>query len=75
MTQKKTIMGWIDELPNVDDATKAQRDEIAELVAKADKLRGEAYFKSLSLEGDAKGRWTADQINQAKATAKRKGTY
>lgn len=75
MNQKKTIMGWIDELPNVDSETKARRDEIAELVTKGDKLRSEAYFKSLTLEKDAKSRWTADQINKAKATAKRKGTY
>jgi hypothetical protein len=71
---KQTIMPWIDELPGV-QATEfpAQRDEIAELMAeaaelvrKAEELRGKAYFKGCSLEGNAKGKFGYEAVEQAK---------
>ncbi|WP_417519344.1 stable inheritance protein KleA [Marinobacter sp.] len=73
MTNSK-IMFWIDALPNV--ATTdfiARRDSIADTMAevqelekRAGKLREEAYFASLKLEGDAKGVWSVEVVEQAK---------
>ncbi|MFT2112529.1 stable inheritance protein KleA [Marinomonas sp. 2405UD68-3] len=62
MTTSK-IMSWVNALPNIaaTDFT-ARRDSIVdkmaeaqELEQRASKLREEAYFASLKLEGDAKG--------------------
>ena len=67
-------MPWIDMLPNV-AATDilARRDEIATmmddaaaLTRKAEALRAKAYFQGCTLEGDAKGMWSAEEIAQAK---------
>ncbi|MBV6831310.1 stable inheritance protein KleA [Xanthomonas euvesicatoria] len=68
------IMPWIDELEGA-AATNfpARRDEIAallteaaELVRKAEELRGKAYFAGCSLEGEAKGHWSMAAVEQAK---------
>ncbi|NBK29601.1 MULTISPECIES: stable inheritance protein KleA [Gammaproteobacteria] len=76
MTTSK-IMSWVDALPNVaaTDFT-ARRDSIAdkmaeaqELEQRASKLREEAYFASLKLEGDAKGKWSIETVEQAKHRA------
>ena len=40
--------------------------EAAELVRKADELRGKAYFAGCSLEGQAKGHWSMEAVEQAK---------
>jgi hypothetical protein len=74
MTQPK-IMQWIDALPNVEETDfQTRRDEIiammneaAELTRRAEELRGKAYLQSLRLEGDAKSRWTAQEIDSAAA--------
>ena len=52
------IMPWIDEL-----------EEAAELVCKAEELRGKAYFAGCSLEGQAKGHWSMEAVEQAKRRA------
>ena len=71
------IMPWIDELEGA-AATEfpARRDEIAammaeaaELVCKAEELRGKAYFAGCSLEGQAKGHWSMEAVEQAKRRA------
>jgi hypothetical protein len=76
MTTSK-IMSWVDALPNVaaTDFT-ARRDIIADKMAEAQeleqraaKLREEAYFASLKLEGDAKGKWSIEAVEQAKNRA------
>lgn len=81
-TQK--IMLWVDALPGVVDTDlPARRDEIAammteaqqfeaeaaELVRKAQDMRSKAYFAACSLEGDARGRWTFQQVEDAKRYA------
>lgn len=70
----KNTMPWIDMLPNVAatemlnrrDAIAAMMDEAAELTRKAEELRSKAYFQGCTLEGDAKGMWSAEEIAQAK---------
>jgi hypothetical protein len=73
MTNSK-IMPWVDALPNVaaTDFT-ARRDFIADKMAEAQeleqraaKLREEAYFSSLKLEGDAKGKWSIEVVEEAR---------
>lgn len=74
---KSNVMPWIDLLPNVASTTlQARRDEIGELmlsaeelVRQAEMLRSQAYFKGCSLEGDAKGKWGIEVIEQAKRRA------
>jgi hypothetical protein len=68
------IMPWIDELPGVQttefparrDAIAGLLSEAATLVSKADELRSKAYFAGCALEGDAKGRWSLEAVEQAK---------
>lgn len=68
------IMPWVDELPGVQatefptrrDAIAELLSEAAELVRKADELRAKAYFAGCTLEGDAKGRWSLEAVEQAK---------
>lgn len=74
------IMAWVDLLPQVEATDfQARRDQIAATVTEAVELleagevkkaegkRAEAYFAALKLEGDAKGHWTIQQVEQAKA--------
>jgi len=71
------IMTWVDELPGAASTDfPAKRDEIAkmmdeaaELTRKADELRGRAYFAACSLEGEARGVFTFEQVEQAKQRA------
>lgn len=71
------VMSWVNELPEVAATDFLNRrneivellDEAAELMRKADELRAKAYFAGCSLEGAAKGRWSEDEIAQAKARA------
>ena len=76
-TLPRKILPWVDELPGV-AATDfpAKRDAIADLLAQAaelsrqaDDLRSRAYFDACGLEGDARRRWTPQQIEQAKTRA------
>lgn len=68
------IMPWIDELPGVQttefparrDAIAALLGEAAGLVRTADDLRSKAYFAGCALEGDAKGHWSIEAVEQAK---------
>lgn len=68
------IMPWVDELPGVQatefparrDAIAGLLNEAATLVHKADELRSRAYFAGCTLEGDAKGRWSLEAVEQAK---------
>ncbi|EDC6278234.1 stable inheritance protein KleA [Escherichia coli] len=72
---KQAIMSWVDALPGVEKTDfQAKRDEIAalvkqaeELVKQAEELRGQAYFASLRLEGEAKAHWSTQQVEQIKA--------
>ena len=74
---KNKIMPWVDALPNVEATDfQARRDQIeattaeaAELVCKAEELRGKAYFAGCSLEGQAKGHWSMEAVEQAKRRA------
>ena len=74
---KNKIMPWVDALPNVEATDfQARRDQIeatmaeaAELVCKAEELRGKAYFAGCSLEGQAKGQWSMEAVEQAKRRA------
>jgi hypothetical protein len=71
------IMPWIDELegaaatdfPARRDEIAAMMAEAAELVCKAEELRGKAYFAGCSLEGQAKGHWSMEAVEQAKRRA------
>ncbi len=47
----------------------AMKAEAAELVCKAEGLRGKAYFAGCSLEGQAKGHWSMEAVEQAKRRA------
>lgn len=75
--KNSNIMTWVDNLPNVNETDfQARRDGIADLVAQAQeleqrakKLREQAYFASLRLEGDAKGVWSIDVVENAKNRA------
>lgn len=68
------IMPWIDQLPEVSKTDlPARRDEIemiladaAELVRKAETLRAKAYFTGCTLEGDARVKWSDEEITRAK---------
>lgn len=65
---KQAIMSWVDALPGVEKTDfQAKRDEIAALVKQAEELRGQAYFASLRLEGEAKAHWSTQQVEQIKA--------
>lgn len=74
---KSSVMPWIELLPNVETTTlQARRDQIGELMLKAaeltrqaEALRSQAYFQGCSLEGDAKGNWSIEVIEQAKRCA------
>ena len=74
------IMPWIDELPNVEATNfQARRDEIVATVSKwtellsqgkqkeSDAARAQAYSACCKLEGDAKARWSPQEVEQAKA--------
>ena len=50
-------------------ADPAMMAEAAELVCKAEELRGKAYFAGCSLEGQAKGHWSMEAVEQAKRRA------
>ncbi|CAE6823610.1 hypothetical protein R69658_05964 [Paraburkholderia aspalathi] len=71
------IMPWVDELPGVQvtdfparrDQIAALMDEAAELVKQAEALRAKAYYSGCTLEGDAKGKWSMEQVEQAKRRA------
>jgi hypothetical protein len=71
------IMPWVDELPGVQvtdfparrDQIAALMDEAAELVKQAEALRAKAYYSGCALEGDAKGKWSMEQVEQAKRRA------
>ncbi|MGS5901588.1 stable inheritance protein KleA [Escherichia coli] len=74
---KSKIMAWLDELPGA-SATDfpARRDQIAalmeqaaDLTRQAEELRHKAYLQSCMLEGDAKGRWSTEEVERAKARA------
>lgn len=68
------IMPWVDVLPGVQatefparrDAIAGLLSEAATLVHKADEQRSKAYFGRCALEGDAKGRWSLEAVEQAK---------
>lgn len=72
---KQTIMSWVDALPGVEETDfQAKRNEIVtlvkqaeELVKQAEVLRRQAYFASLRLEGEAKARWSTQQVEKVKA--------
>lgn len=74
---KETIMSWVDALPGVEATDfQAKRDQIAALVKQADELakqaeelRGQAYFASLRLEGEAKGHWSTQEVEKVKASS------
>ncbi|EDV1310818.1 stable inheritance protein KleA [Escherichia coli] len=76
MTNRK-IMSWVDALPNVAatdfttrcDSIADKMAEAQELEQRAAKLREEAYFASLKLEGDAKRVWLIEAVEQAKHRA------
>ncbi|MEX3547641.1 MAG: stable inheritance protein KleA [Burkholderia sp.] len=71
---KTRIMPWIDQLSGVAttdfparrDQIAALLDEAAELSSKADELRAKAYFQGCTLEGDAKGKWSIEEVEQEK---------
>ena len=81
---KAPIMPWVDQLAGA-PATDfpARRDQIAVvmdeaaalteqatgLLNKAAELRAKAYYAALSLEGDAKGKWGDEEVEQAKRRA------
>lgn len=81
---KAPIMPWVDQLADA-PATDfpARRDQIAGLMDeaaalteqatgllnKAAELRAKAYYAALSLEGDAKGKWGYEEVEQAKRRA------
>lgn len=68
------IMPWIDTLDSVEETDfPERRDSIAVLVQQAADspsnsatLLAEAYVKACMLEGDAKARWSAGEIERAK---------
>ena len=75
------MMPWIDQLANASMTNfPTRRDRIAELIAeasaatghaavlmnKATDLRSRAYYEMLRLEGDAKGKWGCEEVEQAK---------
>lgn len=63
-------MPWIDLLQGVAAIyILMRRDEIATLMCKAGELRTKAYFQSCALESEAKGKWSAEEIAQAKHRA------
>ncbi len=71
------IMHWIGELegaaatdfPGRRDEIAGRRAEADELVCKAEELRGKAYFAGCSMEGQAKGHWSMEAVEQAKRRA------
>jgi Uncharacterized KorC regulated protein A len=71
------IMPWVDDLPGVQvtdfparrDQIAALMDEAGALVKQADASRAKAYFSGCTLEGDAKGKWSNEQVEQAKRRA------
>ncbi|MGC8276647.1 stable inheritance protein KleA [Escherichia coli] len=74
---KSKIMSWLDELPGA-AATDflARRDQIAalmeqaaELTRQAEELRHKAYLQGCTLEGEAKGHWSTEEVERAKARA------
>ncbi len=73
------ITPWIDELegaaatdfPARRDAIAALLAEAAELVCTAEELRGMAYFAGGALEGQAKGHWPMEAVEQAQRRAGR----
>jgi hypothetical protein len=70
----KNIMSWIDILPGVANTNfQKRRDEVAakmaeaaELVRKAEVLRGQAYLEACSIEGEAKACWAIQIVEAAK---------
>lgn len=83
MDSKAKVMAWVDLLPNVTPELQQRvnlvRDTVeeattlaaraAELNRKAEGLRAQAYQQSLSIEAEARGFCTLEQIEQAKQKA------
>ena len=82
--ERVKMMPWIDELPNVAKTDlQARRDTIQELARQAaeathkalvltrqaEQLRARAYLAACALEGEAKGKFSADGVEQAKILA------
>lgn len=72
------IMTWVDELPGAASTEfPAKRDEIAEIMdqaaelsRQAEELRARAYFAACGLEGDARARWSNQDVELAKRRAR-----
>ena len=70
MMTSEISLNWIDELPNVDEGIKEQRDVLAHMLDVIERFQEDATSKRLSLENDVKARWTDEQIAKAIDTAK-----
>ena len=83
MTTQNKALSWVDHLPGVTPELTARRDQVRTLVAEAEKLtidaaeltrragnlRAQAYQQSLSLEAEARGFCSVEEIERAKVTA------